>query len=78
MPVDKHIGEMLLLGHEEICELSHRTLGIGDGLLHNGDTSFRIFDWSLQCLALFRDDHEKLLADPLKSTFAGCLDQTPA
>jgi hypothetical protein len=56
---------MLLFGHEKVTELSHRTLCIANGLLHYGDTGLRLFDRSLKCLALFRDDHKKLLADPL-------------
>src|SRR5208282_195658 len=69
---------MLLLGHEEIREFPHRPLCIGDGLLHNSDAALRLFDRPLKGLALFRDDHETLLADPLNSSFAGCPDQAPA
>ena len=69
---------MLLLSHEEIRELSHRALCIGNRLLQSRNTFLRVFDWSPKRLPLFRDNGEKLFADPLKAAVASSPDQSSA
>ena len=78
VPIDKHVREMPLLGHEKICQFSHRAFRLRDSLFHERDTLLRLFDGPLQGLALFHDDGQKLLTKALKGAFTSCSNQASA